>query len=146
MSPGGFDEKRVQFYAAEITLGLQHLHRERILYRDLKPENILLDDYGHVRISDLGLAVELKDNEPIKGRVGTVGYMGLLQCSFRCYMFILSAPEIIKNEKYSYSVDWWGVGCLIYEMIEGKVCILSLMNFFMYLANFRLHFVSEKRK
>jgi len=105
LSPGGFDEKRVQFYAAEITLGLQHLHRERILYRDLKPENILLDDYGHVRISDLGLAVELKDNEPIKGRVGTVGYM---------------APEIIKNEKYSYSVDWWGVGCLIYEMIEGK--------------------------
>ena len=31
---------------------------------------------GHVRISDLGLAVELKENEPIKGRVGTVGYMG----------------------------------------------------------------------
>lgn len=89
--PGGFDEKRVQFCAAEITLGLQHLHRERILYRDLKPENILLDDFGirilmcselitsfpgHVRISDLGLAVELKENEPIKGRVGTVGYMG----------------------------------------------------------------------
>ncbi|KAK0397142.1 hypothetical protein QR680_002003 [Steinernema hermaphroditum] len=105
LMPGGFDEKRVQFYAAEITLGLQHLHQERILYRDLKPENILLDDYGHVRISDLGLAVELKDNEPIKGRVGTVGYM---------------APEIVKNERYSYGVDWWGVGCLIYEMIEGK--------------------------
>ncbi|VDD96224.1 unnamed protein product [Enterobius vermicularis] len=105
LMPGGFEERRVQFYAAEITLGLQHLHREHILYRDLKPENILLDDYGHVRISDLGLAVELKDNEPIKGRVGTVGYM---------------APEIVKNEKYSYGVDWWGLGCLIYEMIEGK--------------------------
>ncbi|CAI5454291.1 unnamed protein product [Caenorhabditis angaria] len=105
LMPGGFDEKRVQFYAAEITLGLQHLHNEKILYRDLKPENILLDDNGHVRISDLGLAVELKDNEAIKGRVGTVGYM---------------APEIVKNERYAYGVDWWGVGCLIYEMIEGK--------------------------
>ncbi|CAG9531990.1 unnamed protein product, partial [Cercopithifilaria johnstoni] len=88
--PGGFEEKRVQFYAAEITLALQHLHKEHIIYRDLKPENILLDDYGHVRISDLGLAVELRDNEPIKGRVGTVGYMGesvlkLFYCRMRYY-------------------------------------------------------------
>ena len=44
--------------------------------RDLKPENILLDDLGHVRISDLGLAVEIPPGETIKGRVGTIGYMG----------------------------------------------------------------------
>ncbi|KAK6061953.1 hypothetical protein COOONC_00372 [Cooperia oncophora] len=31
------------------------------------------------------------------------------------------APEIVKNERYSYGVDWWGLGCLIYEMVEGKV-------------------------
>jgi serine/threonine protein kinase len=48
------------------------------LFSDLKPENLLLDDFGHVRISDLGLAIELKDNEPIKGRVGTVGYSKFL--------------------------------------------------------------------
>lgn len=39
---------------------------------------------GHVRISDLGLAVELKDNEPIRGRVGTVGYMGKI--SYRIFI------------------------------------------------------------
>lgn len=42
----GFPEERVRFYAAQITLGLQHLHEKRIVYRDLKPENILLDDTG----------------------------------------------------------------------------------------------------
>lgn len=46
------------------------------MFRDLKPENILLDDNGHVRISDLGLAIEIPAGESIRGRVGTVGYMG----------------------------------------------------------------------
>ncbi|XP_078669752.1 G protein-coupled receptor kinase 6-like isoform X2 [Branchiostoma floridae x Branchiostoma belcheri] len=101
----GFAESRAEFYAAEVLCGLQHLHQERIVYRDLKPENILLDDHGHVRISDLGLAVEIPEGEMIRGRVGTVGYM---------------APEVVKNEKYMFSPDWWGLGCLIYEMIEGK--------------------------
>nr|XP_038948281.1 G protein-coupled receptor kinase 4 isoform X8 [Rattus norvegicus] len=29
------------------------------------------------------------------------------------------APEIISHEKYTFSPDWWGLGCLIYEMIAG---------------------------
>lgn len=43
--------------------------------RDCKPENILLDDAGHVRISDLGLAVDVPEGGTVRGRVGTVGYM-----------------------------------------------------------------------
>ncbi|VDP53319.1 unnamed protein product [Schistosoma mattheei] len=42
----GFNENRARFYAAEITLGLQHMHTQNIVYRDLKPENILIDDQG----------------------------------------------------------------------------------------------------
>uniref|UniRef100_A0A8C1QZ95 G protein-coupled receptor kinase n=1 Tax=Cyprinus carpio TaxID=7962 RepID=A0A8C1QZ95_CYPCA len=105
MGEAGFDEKRAVFYAAEICCGLEDLHRERIVYRDLKPENILLDDHGHIRISDLGLAVHIPEGQTIKGRVGTVGYM---------------APEVVKNERYTFSPDWWALGCLLYEMIEGQ--------------------------
>lgn len=105
MGTPGFEKERVQFYAAEICCGLEHLHRESIVYRDLKPENILLDDNGHIRISDLGLAIKVPDGEQIRGRVGTVGYM---------------APEVINNERYSMSPDWWGLGCLIYEMTAGR--------------------------
>ena len=46
MGTPGFAEERARFYAAEISLGLEHLHRLRIVYRDMKPENILLDDFG----------------------------------------------------------------------------------------------------
>ncbi|EHB06979.1 G protein-coupled receptor kinase 4 [Heterocephalus glaber] len=104
MGSSGFDEKRAVFYAAEVCCGLEDLQRERIAYRDLKPENILLDDYGHIRISDLGLALEVPEGQMVQGRVGIVGYV---------------APEVINNEKYTFSPDWWGLGCLIYEMIQG---------------------------
>ncbi|KAJ8400094.1 hypothetical protein AAFF_G00401330 [Aldrovandia affinis] len=105
MGTPGFERDRVQFYAAEICCGLEHLHRESIIYRDLKPENILLDDNGHIRISDLGLAITVRKGETTRGRVGTVGYM---------------APEVINNERYGVSADWWGLGCLIYEMTAGR--------------------------
>ncbi|XP_012695579.1 G protein-coupled receptor kinase 6 [Clupea harengus] len=105
MGEAGFTENRAVFYAAELCCGLEDLHRERIVYRDLKPENILLDDQGHIRISDLGLAVHIPEGQTIKGRVGTVGYM---------------APEVVKNERYTFSPDWWALGCLLYEMIEGQ--------------------------
>ncbi|XP_026272375.1 G protein-coupled receptor kinase 5 isoform X2 [Frankliniella occidentalis] len=101
----GFDLNRSRFYAAEVLCGLQHLHAQGIVYRDCKPENILLDDTGHVRISDLGLAVEIPEGDMVRGRVGTVGYM---------------APEVIDNDKYTFSPDWFSFGCLIYEMIEGQ--------------------------
>lgn len=45
-------------------LGLEHMHRRFIVYRDLKPANILLDEYGHVRISDLGLACDFSKKKP----------------------------------------------------------------------------------
>lgn len=69
----GFELQRARFYAAEVVCGLEHLHQQGIVYRDCKPENILLDDTGHVRISDLGLAVEIPEGEMVRGRVGTVG-------------------------------------------------------------------------
>uniref|UniRef100_A0A6Q2YFL0 G protein-coupled receptor kinase n=1 Tax=Esox lucius TaxID=8010 RepID=A0A6Q2YFL0_ESOLU len=101
----GLEWDRVQFYAAEVCCGLHHLHQQNIVYRDLKPENILLDHNGHIRISDLGLAVMLSEGSLVRGRAGTLGYM---------------APEVISHSYYGKSPDWWGLGCLVYEMTAGK--------------------------
>nr|XP_040053487.1 LOW QUALITY PROTEIN: G protein-coupled receptor kinase 5-like [Gasterosteus aculeatus aculeatus] len=101
----GLEEDRARFYAAEVCCGLIHLHQNAILYRDLKPENILLDDLGHIRISDLGLSVRVSRGSAVRGMVGTLGYM---------------APEVISRRPYGVSVDWWGLGCLLYEMTAGR--------------------------
>ncbi|XP_069474383.1 rhodopsin kinase GRK7 isoform X2 [Ambystoma mexicanum] len=101
----GLTISRVVFYTAQVTCGLLHLHAMNILYRDMKPENVLLDDNGNCRLSDLGLATKVSENKPINQRAGTNGYM---------------APEILKEENYSYPVDWFALGCSIYEMIAGR--------------------------
>ncbi|XP_055151181.2 rhodopsin kinase GRK7 [Symphalangus syndactylus] len=102
----GLDMSRVIFYSAQIACGMLHLHELGIVYRDMKPENVLLDDLGNCRLSDLGLAVEMKGDKPITQRAGTNGYM---------------APEILMEKvSYSYPVDWFAMGCSIYEMVAGR--------------------------
>ncbi|XP_029936942.1 rhodopsin kinase GRK1 [Myripristis murdjan] len=102
----GFEEPRACFYAAQIIQGLEHLHQKRIIFRDLKPENVLLDTAGNVRISDLGLAVMLPDDQPkIKGYAGTIGFM---------------APELLNGEEYDYTVDYFTLGVTLYEFMAAK--------------------------
>ncbi|KAH7966072.1 hypothetical protein HPB49_013572 [Dermacentor silvarum] len=58
---GRFTSATGSFYAAEIVLALEYLHRMHIVYRDLKPENLLLDREGHLKITDFGFAKKLHD-------------------------------------------------------------------------------------
>ncbi|XP_065054623.1 G protein-coupled receptor kinase 3-like [Rhopilema esculentum] len=101
---GVFSEEEVLFYASEVILGLEHMHRRYVCYRDLKPANILLDEHGHVRISDLGLACDFSKKKP-HACVGTHGYM---------------APEVLqKGVCYDSSADWFSFGCMIYKLLRG---------------------------
>ncbi|XP_070854347.1 G protein-coupled receptor kinase 1 isoform X4 [Drosophila suzukii] len=101
---GIFSEDEMKFYAAEVILGLEHMHKRFIVYRDLKPANILLDENGHIRISDLGLACDFSRKKP-HASVGTHGYM---------------APEVLsKGTSYDSCADWFSFGCMLYKLLKG---------------------------
>jgi classical protein kinase C len=103
---GNFSLRRAKFYAAEVLLALKYLHENGIVYRDLKLDNILLSTEGHIKIADYGLC------KPDM-------WYGMTTNTF-CGTPEFMAPEILKEQNYTRSVDWWAFGVLLYQMLLGK--------------------------
>jgi serine/threonine protein kinase len=100
---GVFPEEWARFYCAEILLAMEHLHSEGICIRDIKLENIILDVQGHIVLTDFGMSCPNFDGISTE-LMGTPEYM---------------APEMVRGGPYGYAVDFWGLGCALYEMIMG---------------------------
>uniref|UniRef100_A0A8C1E2K4 Protein kinase C n=1 Tax=Cyprinus carpio carpio TaxID=630221 RepID=A0A8C1E2K4_CYPCA len=99
-------EEHARFYAAEICIALNFLHEKGIIYRDLKLDNVLLDQDGHIKITDYGMCKEgIRPGDTTSTFCGTPNYI---------------APEILRGEDYGFSVDWWALGVLMFEMMAGR--------------------------
>ncbi|KAM3134112.1 hypothetical protein pb186bvf_013838 [Paramecium bursaria] len=100
-----FNEDQTKFFLASIFMGLEYLHNNNIIHRDIKPENLVLDEKGYVRITDLGIARQMKP-ENSQDTSGTPGYM---------------APEVMCRQNHSFAVDYYALGVIGYEFMLGRV-------------------------
>ncbi|EMD88429.1 hypothetical protein COCC4DRAFT_149775 [Bipolaris maydis ATCC 48331] len=132
-----FSEDLSRHTIIQVAKALQYLHEEAgVVHRDIKPENLLFypipfvptknpkprgpDDedkadegefvkgkgaggIGLIKVADFGLSKVIWDTQTMTP-CGTVGY---------------TAPEIVKDERYSKSVDMWALGCVLYTLLCG---------------------------
>ncbi|KAK6866584.1 Serine/threonine-protein kinase psk1, partial [Candida tropicalis] len=90
-----------------MALAIRYLHVNlKVIYRDLKPENCMLNSKGNLVLTDFGLSkVSSDDDKKNHSMTGTAQYM---------------APEVLKGEPYDYSVDWWSLGCVAFDLLTGS--------------------------
>lgn len=132
-----FSEELSRHVITQVAKALEYLHEEKgVVHRDIKPENILFSPIsvvaskhprpkqpgdedkvdegefipgvgaggiGQIKIADFGLSKVVWESQTMTP-CGTVGY---------------TAPEIVKDERYSKSVDMWAMGCVLYTLLCG---------------------------
>lgn len=109
----GMPEDAARYYVATVTLALEYLHDRDVVYRDLKPENVLLARDGSAKLGDFGFAKRLKKGAHTYTFCGTPGYV---------------APEVVLARGYGTSVDWWGLGVMMYVLLTGQQPFSQMVN------------------
>ncbi|PPQ97667.1 hypothetical protein CVT26_002479 [Gymnopilus dilepis] len=139
---GVLKEEHARFYISEMFAAVNELHKLGYIHRDLKPENFLVDGTGHVKLTDFGLATgalnpkrieslkikldKVKDNQVIHR--STIErrsiYRSIRNEDPRYADSIVGspdymAPEVLRGKPYTYSVDFWSLGCILFEFLAG---------------------------
>ncbi|KAK6956346.1 hypothetical protein Daesc_001623 [Daldinia eschscholtzii] len=145
---GVLSNRHARFYIAEMFCSVDALHKLGYIHRDLKPENFLIDSTGHVKLTDFGLAAgnvasskinsmrirlekasetdvpfgKAMDKRTVAER--REGYQTMRERDTNYAKSIVGspdymAPEVLRGEEYDYTVDYWSLGCMLFEALTG---------------------------
>ncbi|EHN04113.1 Dbf20p [Saccharomyces cerevisiae x Saccharomyces kudriavzevii VIN7] len=134
-----------RFYISEMFCAVNALHELGYTHRDLKPENFLIDATGHIKLTDFGLAAGTVSNERIESmkiRLEEVKnlefpaftersiedrrkiYHNMRKTEINYANSMVGSPdymalEVLEGKKYDFTVDYWSLGCMLFESLVG---------------------------
>jgi serine/threonine-protein kinase len=106
---GRLEPERAARLVAQIAAALDAAHARGLVHRDVKPANVLLTPEDHVYLTDFGLTKRVvtdPDATKTGELVGSLNYV---------------APEQIRGEPVSPRTDVYGLGCLLFHVLTGRV-------------------------
>ena len=107
---GRVNEIRCRRYFAQLVSLIDYLHSYlRISHREINLETIYLDEFSNIRIIDFWESKNIINKDTLfEGSIGNLIYQ---------------SPEMILKQQYSYLVDMWGIGLILYILASGEIPI-----------------------
>ncbi|KAJ6244804.1 cell cycle protein kinase dbf2-related [Anaeramoeba flamelloides] len=89
---------------------------------DLKPENFLISSDGHLKLTDFGLSKNIFPDQ--KNWKDTLKKLSREEFNKKKHFTLVGtpnymSPEILSKKGYDNSVDFWSLGCILYELLSG---------------------------
>ncbi|KAJ6248872.1 cell cycle protein kinase dbf2-related [Anaeramoeba flamelloides] len=119
---GAVNQDAAKFYLAEMFLSVEDLHKQGFIHRDIKPENFLISSDGHLKLTDFGLSKNIFMDQ--KNWKSTIERMTREEMNKPKHYTLVGtpnymSPEILSRQGYDNSVDFWALGCILYELLAG---------------------------
>ncbi|MBV8987222.1 MAG: Stk1 family PASTA domain-containing Ser/Thr kinase [Solirubrobacterales bacterium] len=101
------DPVRAIDITVQILKAARFAHRRGVIHRDLKPHNVIVDDSGHAKVTDFGIArAGASDMTETGSIMGTAQYL---------------SPEQAQGHAVSAGSDLYSIGVVLYELLTGRV-------------------------
>src|ERR1043165_5661771 len=119
MGEGRFEWAEALDICAQVAGALVKAHDAGVVHRDIKPENVMVDEEGHVKVLDFGIAKRLTpasavDTEaPTNAQVNTAAGIVLGTATYM-------SPEQLRGQELDARTDVWSLGVMLYEMLAGR--------------------------
>lgn len=104
-------DRRVELFMT-LCDAVQYAHQNLVIHRDLKPNNVLITERGELKLLDFGIARVLSPDD-------NAGTIDVTQPDDRRLTPAYAAPEQIRGEPTSTSVDVYALGVILYELLTG---------------------------